>query len=113
MCFNKSKLPVTDFAVGAYKSDRVLLLRSRNIITVHCNVTTTPSPIPLNASGTSCSGGDVNSNPCFTASFCFNYTGEGIDNTGRKGYKTLLQMKTNLNNSEWTKFIKKIFYLIH
>lgn len=70
----------SDFAVGAYRSDKALILRTRNIVDIHCEITSSPSPIPLNASGMPCSDGR-NSNPCFTVSFCFNFTGEGINNT--------------------------------
>lgn len=70
----------SDFAVGAYRSDKALILRTRNIVDIRCEITSSPSPIPLNASGMPCSDGR-NSNPCFTVSFCFNFTGEGINNT--------------------------------
>eukprot|EP00105_Crassostrea_gigas_P033434 XP_011456818.1 PREDICTED: integrin alpha-8 [Crassostrea gigas] len=70
----------SDFAVGAYRSDKALILRTRNIVDIHCEITSSPSPIPLNASGMPCSDGR-NSNPCFTVSFCFNFTGEGLNNT--------------------------------
>lgn len=70
----------SDFAVGAYRSDKALILRTRNIVDIRCEITSSPSPIPLNASGMPCSDGQ-NSNPCFTVSFCFNFTGEGINNT--------------------------------
>lgn len=69
-----------DFAVGAYRSDKAVILRTRNIVNIRCVVTSSPSPIPLNASGMPCSDGQ-NSNPCFTVSFCFNFTGEGINDT--------------------------------
>lgn len=69
-----------DFAVGAYRSDKALILRTRNIVNIRCEISSSPSPIPLNASGMRCSDGR-NSNPCFAVSFCFNFTGEGINNT--------------------------------
>ncbi|XP_061167180.1 integrin alpha-9-like [Saccostrea echinata] len=69
-----------DFAVGAYRSDTAIILRSRNIIDVNCEITTNPDRIPLNASGTSCSYGR-DYNPCFSVSLCFNFTGEGIVDT--------------------------------
>ncbi|XP_062576797.1 integrin alpha-4-like [Saccostrea cucullata] len=72
-----------DFAVGAYKSDTALILRSRNIIDINCDITTNPDRIPLNASGISCSDGR-DFNPCFSVSFCFNFSGDGIKDTGMK-----------------------------
>ncbi|XP_062576796.1 integrin alpha-4-like [Saccostrea cucullata] len=67
-----------DFVVGAYRSDTAVLLRTRNIIDVNCEISYTPDPIPLNSSGTFC---NVDFNPCFNVSLCFNFTGEGINKT--------------------------------
>ncbi|XP_062618208.1 integrin alpha-4-like, partial [Saccostrea cucullata] len=67
-----------DFVVGAYRSDTTVLLRTRNIIDVNCEISYTPNPIPLNSSRTFC---DVDFNPCFNVSICFNFTGEGINKT--------------------------------
>ncbi|XP_061167244.1 integrin alpha-4-like [Saccostrea echinata] len=69
-----------DFVVGAYRSDTAILLRTRNIVDVNCEISYKPEPIPLNSSGTFCHA-DSDFNPCFNVSVCFNFTGEGINNT--------------------------------
>lgn len=72
-----------DFAVGAYKSDEVLLLRARPIVEVRVYSRIDPDPVPLTSTGTSCGsrGLQGSTNPCFTASLCFDFTGEGTNKT--------------------------------
>lgn len=69
-----------DFAVGAYKSDEVVLLRARPIVEVRVYSRIDPDPVPLTSTGTSC-GSQGSANPCFTASLCFDFTGEGTNKT--------------------------------
>ncbi|XP_062589337.1 integrin alpha-4-like [Saccostrea cucullata] len=69
-----------DFAVGAYKSDNVVLLRARPIIEVQSVISFNQNPVPISSTGTTCQilG---STNPCLTFNVCFNFTGEGINNT--------------------------------
>lgn len=69
-----------DFAVGAYKSDEVVVLRARPIVEVRVYSRIDPDPVPLTSTGTSC-GSQGSTNPCFTASLCFDFTGEGTNKT--------------------------------
>lgn len=69
-----------DFAVGAYKSDEVIILRARPIVEVRVYSRIDPDPVPLTSTGTSC-GSQGSTNPCFTASLCFDFTGEGTNKT--------------------------------
>lgn len=69
-----------DFAVGAYKSDEVVLLRARPIVEVRVSVRIDPDPVPLTSTGTSC-GAQGSTNPCFTESLCFDFIGEGTNKT--------------------------------
>ncbi|XP_061167245.1 integrin alpha-4-like [Saccostrea echinata] len=69
-----------DFAVGAYKSDDVVLLRARPIIEIKSAISINESPVPLSSTGTTCEI-PGSTNPCFTFNVCLNFTGEGINNT--------------------------------
>lgn len=78
--FFMSRYLFIDFAVGAYKSDEVVLLRARPIVEVRVYSRIDPDPVPLTSTGTSC-GSQGSANPCFTASLCFDFTGEGTNKT--------------------------------
>lgn len=81
--FFMSRYLFIDFAVGAYKSDEVVLLRARPIVEVRVYSRIDPDPVPLTSTGTSCGsqGSQGSTNPCFTASLCFDFSGEGTNKT--------------------------------
>lgn len=81
--FSWEKYLFIDFAVGAYKSDEVVLLRARPIVEVRVYSRIDPDPVPLTSTGTPCGsqGSQGSTNPCFTASLCFDFTGEGTNKT--------------------------------
>ncbi|XP_078320583.1 integrin alpha-9-like isoform X1 [Crassostrea virginica] len=69
-----------DFAVGAYKSDEVVLLRARPIVEIRVSIEMDPDPVPINSTGTAC-GGQETIKPCFNVHLCFNSVGEGANQT--------------------------------
>jgi hypothetical protein len=46
------KVFFSDFAVGAYQSDALFVVRSRPVIDMKATLTISPSPIPLSSEGT-------------------------------------------------------------
>lgn len=78
--FFMSRYLFIDFAVGAYKSDEVIILRARPIVEVRVYSRIDPDPVPLTSTGTTC-GSQGSTNPCFTTSLCFDFTGEGTNKT--------------------------------
>ncbi|XP_052096255.1 integrin alpha-9-like isoform X3 [Mytilus californianus] len=85
----------TDFAVGSYMSDTVLILRTRPIIDLTCQMNITPSSIPLNSSGLHCQ--NENFHPCAQLDICFNYTGLGI--SGNIAVSYTIDIDTNRTKS--------------
>ena len=69
-----------DFAVGAYKSDEVVLLRARPIVEIRVSIEMDPDPVPINSTGTAC-GSQGTTKPCFNVHLCFNFVGEGVNQT--------------------------------
>ena len=78
-----------DFAVGAYKSDEVVLLRARPIVEVRVSIGMDPDPVPINSTGTAC-GGQETIKPCFNVHLCFNFVGEGANQTCK--YRLLIYL---------------------
>ncbi|KAJ8313515.1 hypothetical protein KUTeg_008076 [Tegillarca granosa] len=66
-----------DFAVGAYMSDTVILLRTRPIVNMTATMTIMPDVIPLNSSGLNCSVDPTK--PCAQIQLCFKFEGLGVD----------------------------------
>ncbi|XP_048755125.2 integrin alpha-3-like [Ostrea edulis] len=69
-----------DFAVGAYKSDNVVVLRARPVIDVQISVSVVTDPVPISSKGSICQI-PGSTNPCFIFNVCLNFTGEGINKT--------------------------------
>ena len=68
------KVFFSDFAVGAYQSDALFVVRTRPVIDMTATLTISPSPIPLSSEGLECSS-QSDKNPCVTLTICFTYNG--------------------------------------
>ena len=71
------KVFFSDFAVGAYQSDALFVVRTRPVIDMTATLTISPSPIPLSSEGLECSS-QSDKNPCVTLTICFTYNGTAV-----------------------------------
>ena len=71
------KVFFSDFAVGAYQSDALFVVRTRPVIDMKATLTISPSPIPLSSEGLECSS-QSDKNPCVTLTICFTYNGTAV-----------------------------------
>ncbi|KAJ8314104.1 hypothetical protein KUTeg_008665 [Tegillarca granosa] len=67
-----------DIAVGAYQSNKVIVVRSRPVVTVSSNISVTPAVVPLVPNNSPCM--DENGMPCVTIQICFSYSAKGLNN---------------------------------
>lgn len=65
-----------DFAVGAYRSGKAVVLRTRPVIFIVPKIHFKENPVPLNSSGLPCA--HKLDYPCLEFEVCFNMTGRGI-----------------------------------
>ncbi|XP_061167248.1 integrin alpha-4-like isoform X2 [Saccostrea echinata] len=77
----------TDLAVSGYKTDQVVILRTRPVVHVEVDIISTPESIPINSTGYECNDG--NDYPCVTLHLRFRVTGKGIENGVYMNYTLL------------------------
>lgn len=66
-----------DLAVSGFKSDQVVVLRTRPVAHVTADILTTPGYIPINSTGLDCNlGSDI---PCVTLNLRFLVSGKGLE----------------------------------
>lgn len=67
-----------DLLVGAYYSDRAVLLRGRPVVNVTATLTTSKDSV--NLEDRDCTTSDGNRALCVTVKVCLSYSGVGVDN---------------------------------
>lgn len=66
-----------DLAVSGFKTDQVVVLRTRPVAHVTADILTTPGYIPINSTGLECNlGSDI---PCVTLNIRFLVSGKGLE----------------------------------
>lgn len=67
-----------DLLIGAYHSDRVILMKARPVVNVTATLTTTKDNV--NLEDRDCTTSDGNRALCVTIKVCLSYSGVGVDN---------------------------------
>ncbi|XP_062592604.1 integrin alpha-4-like [Saccostrea cucullata] len=76
-----------DLAVSGFKTDQVAILRTRPVVHVEVDISSTPESIPINSTGYDCNDG--NDYPCVALHLRFLVTGKGIENGVYMNYTLL------------------------
>ncbi|XP_046919114.2 integrin alpha-PS2-like [Dermatophagoides farinae] len=77
-----------DLLIGAYHSDRVVLMKARPVVNVTATLTTTKDNV--NLEDRDCTTSDGNRALCVTIKVCLSYSGVGVDNRLEFHYRTIL-----------------------
>lgn len=67
-----------DLLIGAYQSDRIILMKARPVVNVTATLQTTKDNI--NLEDRDCTTNDGNRALCVTIKVCLSYSGVGVDN---------------------------------
>ncbi|KAH9423941.1 hypothetical protein DERP_005526 [Dermatophagoides pteronyssinus] len=77
-----------DLLIGAYQSDRIILMKARPVVNVTATLQTTKDNI--NLEDRDCTTNDGNRALCVTIKVCLSYSGVGVDNRLEFHYRTTL-----------------------